>query len=153
RTPLGFDPTNILTLQLEIPEWRYRNGASITAYYDRLLTRIAGLPGVGAVAAIDRLPVLGGEQVRNLVIEGYASARPDEKPWAVTAPATESFSAASRIPIVTGRGFTAEDNENAQPVAIVSRAMADRFLGGADRAVGTRVAFDEAADVRRWLVV
>ena len=29
RTPLGFDPSGILTLQVEIPDWRYRSPASI----------------------------------------------------------------------------------------------------------------------------
>src|SRR5262249_17245727 len=30
RTPLGFDPSNVLSLQLEIPEWRYRTDASVS---------------------------------------------------------------------------------------------------------------------------
>ena len=107
RTPLGFDPSGILTLQVEIPDWRYRSPASIAEYYDRLLARIAAMPGVQSVAAVDRLPVLGPERVRNLVIDGYASGRPDEKPWAVMSTATEAFFATARIPIVTGRALYA----------------------------------------------
>jgi len=153
RTPLGFDPSNTLTLQIEIPDWRYRTDTAVTGYYDSLLTRVAALPGVTAVTAIDRLPLLGGERVSTLLIDGRASGRPDEKPWAVTSTATESFFSTARIPIVAGRGFTAQDDANAQPVAIVSRLMADRYLGGVDHAVGARVAFDEGGDARRWMAV
>jgi putative ABC transport system permease protein len=153
RTPLGFDPSNILTLQVEIPDWRYRTDASVTEYYDRLLARIAPMPGVQSVGAIDRLPVLGAQRIRNLVIDGYATGRPDEKPWAVMSTATEAFFATARVPILSGRAFTPRDDSGAQPVAIVSRAMADRYLGGMTRAAGARIALDDPSSNRRWLVV
>jgi putative ABC transport system permease protein len=153
RTPLGFDPSSILTLQVEIPEWRYRTDASVTEYYDRLLARVAAMPGVQSVGAIDRLPVLGAQRIRNLVIDGYATGRPDEKPWAVMSTATEAFFATARVPILSGRAFTPRDDSGAQPVAIVSRAMADRYLGGMTRAAGARIALDDPSSNRRWLVV
>ena len=87
------------------------------------------------------------------MIDGYASGRPDEKPWAVMSTATDAFFATARIPIVTGRAFTPQDDSGGQPVAIVSRAMADRYLGGVTRAPGARIAVDEPSGDRRWLAV
>jgi putative ABC transport system permease protein len=139
RAPLGFNPDGLLTLQLEVPEWRYKTDASILDYYDRLLERIRALPGVRAVAATDRIPVLGGENASTLDIDGYTPARPEERPWAVTSAATEAFFAAAGIPIVAGRAFTRQDHAAALPVAVVNENLARRYWGDPQRALGRRV--------------
>jgi putative ABC transport system permease protein len=153
RIPLGFDPTNVLTLQLDIPEWRYTTDASVREYYDRLLARVTQIPGVRQAAAVDQLPILGAERVANLKIDGRAGSRDDERPWAVAVTASETFLATAGIPVIAGRSFTAEDTEGRQPVTIVSRAMADRYWGSVERAIAGRVAIDNQSGPPAWLRV
>jgi putative ABC transport system permease protein len=149
RSPLGFEPGGLLTLQLEVPEWRYRTDASIVDYYDRLIARLQGLPGVRAVAAADRLPVLGGESVSTIEVDGYAPGQPDDRPWAVTSFGTEDFFTAAGIPIVAGRAFTQHDDGRALQVAVVNEDFARRYWGDPQRRLGRRVTLAGAGVERR----
>ncbi len=139
RAPLGFNPEGLLTLQLEVPEWRYRTDASIVDYYDRLLERLRALPGVRSVGAADRMPVLNAENAVTLDVDGYTPGRPEERPWAVTAATTEHFFAAAGIPIVAGRAFARQDHAGALPVAVVDENLARRYWADPGRALGRRL--------------
>jgi putative ABC transport system permease protein len=139
RQPLGFEPRGLLSLQVEIPEWRYKTDASVREYYDRLLLGVQGLPAVQSAAAVDRLPVLGGEAVVTLDVAGYTPARPEDRPWAVSVTATEKFFDASRIPVMAGRTFTPQDSGDALAVALVNQDFARRYWDDPQRAIGARV--------------
>jgi putative ABC transport system permease protein len=139
RTPLGFDPTGVLSLQVEIPEWRYKTDASIRDYYGRLVERVSALPGVQAAAAVDRLPLLGGELVAQVNVDGYTPPRPEDRPWAASQAATDRFFEAARLPILSGRGFEPRDSAEAAGVAVVNQTFARRYFADPLRAIGARV--------------
>ena len=145
RTPLGFDPSNVLIVQVEVPEWKYASDASVTDYYGRLFTRLRALPGVAAVAAADRLPVLGAEGTVPVTVEGHQASRPEDRPWAVPAVVTEEFFAAAALPLLQGRAFTAQDTTQSLPVAVINREMARRYWGEPARALGGRVSLERGA--------
>jgi putative ABC transport system permease protein len=142
RTPLGFEPAGVLVAKIELPDWRYTGDAPVIAYVDRLLGRVAALQGVRNVAATDRLPVLGSEATQFASIDQYAAPRPEDRPWAVPAIVTDRFFATTGIPIVAGRGFTAQDLAASEPVAVVNSEMARRYWGDPARAVGARVTLE-----------
>jgi putative ABC transport system permease protein len=116
-----------------------------------VLERLQALPGVGSVAAVDRVPVLGGESSVPLTIDGYAPARDEDRPWAAATGATRQFFAASGIPILAGRGFEPQDTPESRRVAVVSQETARRYWGSVERAIGGRVSIDR--DDRQWLTV
>jgi putative ABC transport system permease protein len=153
RMPMGFDPANLLTLQLEAPDWRYKNDPAVVDYYTRLVDRVTAIPGVRTAAAVDRLPVLGGESVATLEISGYAPPRPDERPWAVSSTATENFFAAAGIPLIAGRGFESQDVPDGLAVAVINSNMARRYWGEIPQAIGGRVAITAAGQPPRWFSV
>jgi putative ABC transport system permease protein len=148
---LGFNPSGIATMRVDVPEWRYRTDASINDYYDRLTTRLASLPGVRRVAAADRLPVLGGESTTQLSVDGFAVPREQDRPWAVLVTAGEGFFETAGIPIVAGRAFDARDTADAMPSVVVNEDMARRYWGDPAKAVGGRIAIDR--EPQRWLQV
>jgi putative ABC transport system permease protein len=139
RAPLGFDPKGLLSLQVEIPDWRYKTDPSVQDYFDRLLGGVTALPGVQSAAAVDRLPVLGGESVVTLDVDGHAPARPEDRPWAVSFTATERFFEAARIPLLAGRTFTRQDAGESVTVALVNRNFARRYWDDPQKAIGTRI--------------
>src|SRR4029077_12295781 len=49
----GFDPRNLLTFDVSLPETRYRTPAQTTAFFDGTLQRLRVLPGVQAAAVVD----------------------------------------------------------------------------------------------------
>src|SRR6185295_11732589 len=52
----GFDPRNVLTMSVGLPETRYKTGGQVSSFFDRTLERVRALPGVDAASAIDDLP-------------------------------------------------------------------------------------------------
>jgi putative ABC transport system permease protein len=153
RSPLGFNPDGLLTFHLELPEWRYRTDASILDYYDRLVGRLQALPGVRAVAAADRIPVLVAESISTIEVDGYTPGHAEERPWAATSTGTEDFFNAAAIPIVAGRAFTRQDDAGALPVAVVNEKFAQRYWGDVQRALGRRVTLAGAGVDRRTVHV
>jgi predicted permease len=53
---LGFDPKNVITMRVSLPEARY-SLARTAAFYHQLQDRVRGLPGVKAVAIVNQLPM------------------------------------------------------------------------------------------------
>jgi len=149
RTSFGIVPAGLLTMRLEAPEWRYKTEASIGDYYERLLARLRTMPGVSTVAAVDRLPLLGGEPTITLTVVGYAPQRPDDRPWAVRVVATEGFFTTAGIPMLAGRSL--QDAAGSLPLAVINQEMALRYWGDAARAIGARVRFD--GDARGWIQI
>ena len=150
NAPLGFDRTNLLTLRMELPEWRYTTAASIRQFQDQLMTRLAGLPGAREVATMDRLPVVGSDAPANLRVDGYEASRPQDKPWAVPTRVSERYFAAAGIPLLAGRTFERSDHEQAMPVAIVNSEMSRRYWGSDEGGLNRRVQL-EGDD--RWFTV
>jgi putative ABC transport system permease protein len=149
--PLGFRTEGLATLRLDVPQWRYGTDAAVIDFYDRLLARLATLPGVTNVAATDRVPVLGGESTTQLDIDGHAVAREQDRPWAVRSDATEQVFATAGIPLLAGRSFQPRDSAEAQPVAVVNAEMARRYWGEPANALGARLKID--GDARGWMQV
>src|SRR6185436_2910152 len=47
----GFDPKNVLTFQIALPDARYPEDRQVVSFYQRLVERLEALPGVESVAA------------------------------------------------------------------------------------------------------
>ena len=150
-TPLGFDPRTVLTMNLDVPEWRYPTDASVTDFYDRLLARTRALPGVTDASIADRLPIVGSEPAAVLSIEGKPAVRPEDRPWAVALVTGDGYFHALGIPILAGRPIEASDTPERDAVAVVNHEAARRYFGGDTAALGARVLVQTGAP--RWLTI
>jgi putative ABC transport system permease protein len=128
----GFDPHNVLTLQVQLP-MRYRTAAVSTTFFDSALTRIRTLPGVEAAAAIDSLPVQGGS-VQPIVHEGQPELLPRDQPTVAVRKITPGYLKTMRVQLLRGRDVEDSDTE----VMLVSRGAAKLLWGDADP-IGRRV--------------
>jgi predicted permease len=132
----GFEPTSVLTLKLNPSGERYRGIDRTIAYYRDVMHRIAALPGVATVGAINHLPLSG--------YDWRATVRLDERPLppGVSPPTTGwrmidgAYFDAMRIPLLAGRTFTEHDTRISQKVAIVNDAFAVKFFGSPAAALG-----------------
>jgi putative ABC transport system permease protein len=129
----GFSSQNVLTLQLSLPETKYKTPAQISGFFDALLQRIRALPGVQAAGGVDDLPVSGGS-VQPIVLEGHAELSSREQPTVAVRKATPGYLQAMRIPLVRGRDIAGSDVD----VMLVSRAAATLLWGDIDP-IGRRV--------------
>ena len=123
----GFDPRGVLTMQVSLPETRYKTPAQTTAFFDDALRRIRALPGVTDAAAIDDLPLAGGSQ-QPIVVDGHAELLPKDQPTVAVRKITPGYLRAMRVPLLRGRDFAADDLR----VMLVSRAAAKLLWGDVD---------------------
>jgi predicted permease len=107
-------------------------------FFDELLERAARLPGVTAAAVADA-PLLGGTYIDGVGIDG----KEIETALKLVGP---GFFETMGVAVHAGRDFSAADSPQAPRVAIVTEAVARRYLGGRDP-IGVRVTVDGAKDV------
>jgi putative ABC transport system permease protein len=126
----GFDPNNVLTMDVRLVDARYPSPAQRSSFFDAALQRIRALPGVEAAGTIDDLPLREGSS-QTLALEGYP---PQRQPVAVQVrQITPGYLRAMRIPVLRGRDIVESDAE----VLLVS-ADAAKLYWGADDPIGRR---------------
>jgi putative ABC transport system permease protein len=135
---LGFQPENVLTVNLNLSRTKYRQNERITAFYDELLKRLETLPGMQAVGAIESLPLSGIESSGAIFIEGKPAGRGDDL-RARYATAARDYFRAMGIQLLQGRAFTERDTREAPRVTMINETMARRYWPNEDP-VGKRVA-------------
>ena len=88
-------------------------------FYRTMLERIAAVPGVQLVGAVNRLPLSGGNSARSFMLPGS-----DKSHDADLRIASAGYFRAMRIPTLRGRTFSEQDGGGAQPVVIINEALA-----------------------------
>jgi predicted permease len=136
----GFEPANLLTMRISLPQAKYENFDQSRVFYEQLFDRLKARPDVKSVGAINLLPFGGGGGDRSFSIEGQVTpqgqSRPDEQVRFVS----PGYFGAMEIPLLSGRDFTGRDLPDTQQVAIVNNAFARKFWpDGA--ALGKRISF------------
>ncbi len=133
----GFRAAGVVTMQVDLPERDYPEEAKARDFYDPLLERLAGLPGVRAAAAVSTLPMSGNNSWTFITVEGRTSDPPGHEPRVGRMIASPGYFRALGVPLIRGRSFRTSDSATAPRVAIVSEAMARRFWPG-ESALGKR---------------
>ena len=126
----GFDPRNVLTASLNLPESQYP-GLKKVQFYQQLLARVAALPGVQSATAGWPIPLGRGNFSISFVIQGRAVAKGDEPSEALSIVAPDFFHTL-RIPVLAGRAFQPTDDAKSTPVIIVNQAFARKYFPGTD---------------------
>lgn len=125
----GFDPDHVLVNQFYLSTNGY-DLAQRREFCRRLADRMESVPGVTNVAYSDGIS-LGFEPSwwEELKIEGYAP-QPEENMNIFRNVISPGYLSLMHIPLVEGRDFTEQDNENGPPVMIVNQAFVRRFFPG-----------------------
>ena len=146
RVEPGFEPRGVLTMRLTLPRERYAGDAA-GAFFDRLVERVAALPGVRAVSAASQFPSMGALDTQFTLERGQPPGA--TLPTALITVATPSHFETLRVPLRAGRIFSPADRLDAPPVVLVNQSFAARYLPGVDP-VGQRLAIG-SPDRRRPL--
>jgi putative ABC transport system permease protein len=144
KVPAGFDPSNVTTARVALPESSYPKSQDSAEFYKKLLERVSNLPGVQSAAAAWWIPLSGSEIAFNFDVEEHPAAT-GHQPVAETNVITPDYFQTMRVPILRGRAFTLRDDRNAPAVAIVTEAFAKQFFPGED-AVGKRITVNGSVD-------
>jgi putative ABC transport system permease protein len=138
RVNPGFRAENVLTARLSLPYPRYEKGEDRTRFMHELLPRLAALPGVESVGAINHPPLTEFTFFGWLRVEGRPEAPNNREPATPIGQVTPDYFRAIGIPLLSGRYFNEGDNPNAPRVMLLNEALARKLFPGED-AVGKRV--------------
>ncbi|HEV7891974.1 MAG TPA: ABC transporter permease [Pyrinomonadaceae bacterium] len=130
----GFDPHNLLTMQVTLPKTQYADTAAQNAFVQETLRRVETLPGVKSAAATINLPLVGTWGM------GYKVIGHDNAPMQVAdnANITPDYFRTMGIPILMGRDFSDRDTGGGPKVIIISEALARKHFPG-ENPLGQRI--------------
>ncbi len=153
RTDPGFDTEHLLTLRINLPEAKYAEEHQRASFYQQVLERIETLPSVESAAAVNTIPLGGGNSWTSITVEGRVPADPKEKLFVGYLVITPHYSRSMGIPLLQGRDFNRQDVADAPEVVLINQTMARRFWPEEETAVGRRFKGGDADSESPWLTV
>lgn len=139
----GFDPKNLLTMQVALPSMEYREAARMVSFYDGVLGRFGTLRGAKAAGL---LSYLGAPE--RLTIEGRAELQPGEPRPDVRAVSSQ-YLQTMRIPMIEGRFLADRDRVESPKVVVVSENVARHYFPHSS-AIGHRIQLNARSG---WLTI
>ncbi|MGB7752636.1 MAG: ABC transporter permease [Candidatus Acidiferrales bacterium] len=130
--PLGFDPENLLTAQLLLPDAHYPDGPHISNFYQSVLERVNAIPGVNSAGAANFLPLTHWTHFCDFDIAGRASPASGEHFTSEYRVADWRYLSTMGVPVKEGREFTSSDGPDSQAVALVNETLARRYWPNTD---------------------
>jgi putative ABC transport system permease protein len=121
QVDLGIDPTNVVTMEIDLPQYKYDTTIQQTAFFRQLLQRVGSAPGVKSA---------GIEQPGSTVFfqpEGHPPAVPGQEPTAGLNVVSPGDFSALGIGMVAGREFLESDAAGTVPAALISETVAHRY--------------------------
>jgi putative ABC transport system permease protein len=142
RVDSGVDPKNVLAVDVRLPRTRYEPPRQ-AAFFEELLARLRGAPGVRAVAAIYPLPLSGADEGATFRIDGRAVS-PDDHLVAGPRLVSPGYFETMGIPVVRGRGFAESDRADAPATLVINEAMVRAYFPAGDP-IGQRLMLTASA--------
>jgi putative ABC transport system permease protein len=128
----GFRPDRVLTLRIALPDAVYSKPEQVRGFYNELLDRVRGLPGVRSAGAVSALPLSGEGGSGTTTIDSQSVPLEDTTPEADQRVVTSDYFRAMGISLIRGRVFEARDSDSAPLVAIVDESLAQAFWPNQD---------------------
>lgn len=152
RVEAGFNPHHVLTLEVELPRSKYPGDTETNVFYEHVLEGVRALPSVRYAAEVYPLPLNFESMSQSFAVEGRPPANPGEKLHAGNFWVTTDYFRTLEIPLLKGRVFGPQDNNQATPVVIISRMAADRFWPNEDP-VGAQIRLDPETEDERLATI
>ena len=127
----GFEAPGVLTFGVSVPAATYPDDRTVATFYDRLLDRLRGLPGVERAGTATALPWTGWDENGGFRIVGRET-RPGPSPNGRYNAASPGYFEAMGIPLLRGRLFGDGDGAGDPPVVIVNESLTRRYFPGDD---------------------
>jgi putative ABC transport system permease protein len=148
----GFNPSHVLSSVVSVQGTPAGEAGRRAPFFQELVQRVSGLPGVTAASAINHVPLHGDEWGWPFRIEGRPTPAPGDSPIATYRVVLPGYFRAMQLPLIAGRDVAPSDNLDAAPVVVVSEGLARRYFPGEDP-LGKRIAFDITARGPTWVTI
>lgn len=126
NVPLGFNPHNVLLMNITLPASRYATPSQVAGFFDRVLKQVTGMPGVRSAAVSSALPLVPSHY-SPLLVEGQPAVPLAQRPSHSVIAISPAYFETMGIPLLRGRVFDDRDKGGEPLVAIVNDVFARRF--------------------------
>ena len=116
RVDPGFEPNQVLRLDFALPGLKYGEPRQQTAFYNELIARLKGLPGVESVGATTQTPLGRADNWTAFAIEGRPDPPQGAQQQAATRAVSDDYFRTMQIPLRRGRFFNNADVRVALPL-------------------------------------
>jgi len=126
RVDPGFEPANLLTMQIPLSPSRYDTDQKRATFYEALVRGVESVPGVRSAAVTLTLPLTGFARTPVQLAE-QPPLKLNERPLGIIQNITPAYFRTLKIPLRRGREFNARDIPGAAPVTIINERLARRL--------------------------
>ena len=139
----GFDPTGVLTMELKVSRNRGRNLPELSRLLHQVLQGVQAQAGVEKAALSAAVPGLDNGWQNDIAVEGEGPRKKGELinvDWSIV---SADYFQTMKIPLLRGRTFTQDEDEQGKPVVLVDENLARRFWPS-EEALGKHIKYDSA---------
>jgi len=129
---LGFDPSNVFSMQIFLSAPHYPKAAQVNNFYQRVIEGVGALPGVKSASAANFLPLTGWSGFCDFDISGRATPPSGEHFTGQYRVADWRYLQTMGISVKQGRDLVASDGVDTQSVALINEALARRYWPNQD---------------------
>lgn len=148
----GFNPQNVLTLELTTNGRRYKDGPTVLATYRQLNERLERIPGVSAAGSITSLPLSEMFAWGPITIEGRLPPPGENFINADERIVSGHYFEAMQIPLRQGRFFSDLDTPTTQKAAIIDEFFAEQYWPNEDP-IGKRIRTGGLESKEPWITI
>ena len=150
----GFRPDRVLKMGMDLRTQQYSKDPAVLNFWQQVLDRVRVLPGVESAAVGTVIPLADDHSRSDVTIEGMALPTPGNYPHPDVHIVSPEYLTTLGIPLLRGRSFTEEDNENAPLAGMISAMVARRFFPNEDP-IGKRFMFGHpsATNASKWYTI
>jgi putative ABC transport system permease protein len=125
----GFDPNNVVAAQVFLPTTVYRQRPQIAQFFEDVIVRLRGAPGVTAASAVSTLPMQSVAMASALPFSVEGRVAPEtEDPRADVRMVATGYFETMKIPLLEGRFLDDRDTTDATRTAVINQTMAHRYF-------------------------
>jgi predicted permease len=151
HVPLGFDPNQVATVRVKVPDQIYQGGKARMAQFSReIALQVKSLPGVESIGMTSLIPA----QCDCMSDRIHFPPRPyhGEPNEVDERHVSPGYLPALKASLVRGRFFTEDDDGTRPGMAVINDELARKFFPGEDP-VGQKIADDEGGQATEWQIV
>ena len=128
RVAPGFDPSDLVVVNLPLSPQTYRNDVARTTLVDRIVARAAALPGATSAGITTGLPMAGAGATIHFNRAAHPPKGPDDYVMAGYRAVTPDYLKTLGVPLLSGRLFSPRDREGSPLVVVINDSMARQYF-------------------------
>lgn len=148
----GFKPDHVMTMQVSLPESRYKEDARVRAFLTSLAERLRTLPGVAHAGFDSYLPFSDRGNASGIEIVGYQPGPGEPPPVPSHHSINSGYLTAMGIPVLRGRGIQDSDGPENPKVVLIDEFLARKYWPKGDP-IGHQIRRGVGEEKVPWTIV